>query len=1467
MHIIKRHGASRILSATALLLIAGSAHADWRYNTTTSTATLEGTSTRNIPVAQGQKIDPASTNSAVFGNIFAIEMGADSSMASGTPTAILTTSAAIILDADASTDPENKNETTAILDGTLVVNGRNEAEGTTGVLAPQGLTLKSLDGSVQVKAQALYTPATASSAATISYAGKATGIAAAGVVLEKDIAGSVSAEVANIVTDANGAWQKQGADTDAVAFQADSVSGKGVNAAASFTAVTDKGNATAFKVNGNFGNAADITITTEEDAKKIPVNPTIQGTYTAQAGKVDAEGNVIASGNATAMEVEGTIGGYITARAESAAVAKLISMPEDKGGFDAKLSATAFGGDATALKAGDIVFSSYGDYSDAETYVEIAGNGYGHVKGTFEAHSVGGNATGISTDYFGGSDIDVAVTAVSEAGQKLKFDDDGNPVLETDDEDKPIPGKYVYEKLPAGNAIGVDAGSISSKENVRMVVQAKGASATAVSAYHKFGSAKTLSGMYSARATGNEGDSPYEAVGIEAESIFGTDIDAQVSAQADPISVNVGTEDVPDIKIYGGNAYGIRANDISEDNYALNIAQTTQVSAVAKGGKDTPSVEAVALDTTQGIYLSAGDIDDTAHPLDATFKPDADGKINLKEPYVGGRFNGTYSAEAGTYDEKTRQVLASGNATAVRTGGIDASTRVVLLSTVKNPEVLAPTGEQGGQVDITVKALNAGQNNTAAGLMAGYIDTTATVHQAQADASLAPQFKYYDGGSVRIDAEAISYGADALGIAVAGNIATGALQLDIHAESKGVIEAGEAKGGNAIGLYAGDFTVGNRMLVPALDADGNPVLDADKNPVLVEAFEKAPVQATITAISEQGNAWGMVTSATDFALDADIYAEALKGDAVGIELTSAVSKLALAGKVLAVSDKMSTPTAIKAAGALDLSLQDGTLIAATNSPANQQYLGQVLYGDAIVTGGDATVSVDGTAMVKGNVLIDSGNGDLVLEEGVLNISGNTVSANILTVKEAADLVLSSDYANRPFLDIQGLGADSKKGMDLVKLGGSATALIGDTADLMSQATAATIFAEDGGVPPSGIQQGEQIQYKFIPGNAGNLAYEVTALSYFTDSGLNANTKALGASLDGIIKHGDAAAVSALRDFKAAFDVADFNALANSILPSVNSYMTQQHFNAAASIGLTQIARLSGMRAYLGTLDAELEGADIAKPNNVSLVSVNSLSDQGGDQYLSGYNGFSAGGLAAFEYLFSKEFVVGFSMGGLYSKLTGYNNSGEGNSTAFVLNAYGDYGFTDSNIDVFFGVGYMHAWNESEKTTQFGTAKGEWDSDMVSGFVGVGYTCLPQESLWSLKPMLFLNMAYLQNDAYGETEGGLGALSVDSNNYVSAKTYLGLQAGYMASEAFSLNAQLFYAHEFGDNHYDVNASFLNMPVSRFSTHGAEFGRDSVVFGLGGDYKFSESTRVFLNYNVSAMDALINQGINAGVVFQW
>ncbi len=66
---------------------------------------------------------------------------------------------------------------------------------------------------------------------------------------------------------------------------------------------------------------------------------------------------------------------------------------------------------------------------------------------------------------------------------------------------------------------------------------------------------------------------------------------------------------------------------------------------------------------------------------------------------------------------------------------------------------------------------------------------------------------------------------------------------------------------------------------------------------------------------------------------------------------------------------------------------------------------------------------------------------------------------------------------------------------------------------------------------------------------------------------------------------------------------------------------------------------------------------------------------------------------------------------------------------------------------------------------------------------------------------------------------------------------------------------------------VKPRFCHAPALGFQLRGVEVGRDAVVIGVGADYKLGENTNMFLDYNVSATESQINQGINLGVRFAW
>ncbi len=124
-------------------------------------------------------------------------------------------------------------------------------------------------------------------------------------------------------------------------------------------------------------------------------------------------------------------------------------------------------------------------------------------------------------------------------------------------------------------------------------------------------------------------------------------------------------------------------------------------------------------------------------------------------------------------------------------------------------------------------------------------------------------------------------------------------------------------------------------------------------------------------------------------------------------------------------------------------------------------------------------------------------------------------------------------------------------------------------------------------------------------------------------------------------------------------------------------------------------------------------------NVAEFQSINMLGSQDGGSTSAGYDFWSTGGVAAIERDFSDAIFAGLSLGGVYNKVEGNDNS-NANSTNFIANLYGEYSMTEIPLDFFLNLGYAHGWDEVSRNTDAGIASAEFDSNSFYGLGGVAY---------------------------------------------------------------------------------------------------------------------------------------------------
>lgn len=580
-------------------------------------------------------------------------------------------------------------------------------------------------------------------------------------------------------------------------------------------------------------------------------------------------------------------------------------------------------------------------------------------------------------------------------------------------------------------------------------------------------------------------------------------------------------------------------------------------------------------------------------------------------------------------------------------------------------------------------------------------------------------------------------------------------------------------------------------------------------------------------------------------------------------------------------------------------------------------------GNAIETGGELNVKVDGRADIKGNV---EAGGAMNVSGGNLVVAGD-LNVGAITVKSDANLAMTADAAGNmaklvpvnyaklaeidAMTDLTAAQKAAKKNSYLAsvranKFAGNATMLVNDKTDLgkladlnadqafqkFDETNAAANMNKDD-VNALGSLNGDSINFSYSVDNTAdqNVTMKVNKLSYFQNKAANANSARLGAALDGIttIEAPEnetmedaldrAAAIQARRDFKSDVETLGMAASGSNtsinldgFMPTAQSFIAQLNNEALVNMNTVQMFRLASRadakrdskKHPIKRDRIEGVGANVAE-----FQSINMLGSQDGGANAAGFDFWSAGGVAAIERDFSENIFAGLSLGGTYNKVDGDANA-NANSTNFIANVYGEYSFDQIPLDIFMNLGYSHGWNETSRQTALGTATADYDSNSFYTLGGVAYTFsdVATKGL-SVKPMLMYNLAYSNADSADEEGAGFYNASMEGNDYLNFRTMLGVEVKYDITSDFSALVRAFWTHEFADNSYDVDYRIAQaasyMPSAKFE--GEEVGRDAAVLGLGLQYKFNDATSAFVDYSATLRSAYSAHGLNLGAQFRF
>jgi outer membrane autotransporter protein len=168
----------------------------------------------------------------------------------------------------------------------------------------------------------------------------------------------------------------------------------------------------------------------------------------------------------------------------------------------------------------------------------------------------------------------------------------------------------------------------------------------------------------------------------------------------------------------------------------------------------------------------------------------------------------------------------------------------------------------------------------------------------------------------------------------------------------------------------------------------------------------------------------------------------------------------------------------------------------------------------------------------------------------------------------------------------------------------------------------------------------------------------------------------------------------------------------------------------------------------------------------------------------------------------------------------------------------------------------------------GNANGSFSGETYSAYGEGGYTMMPWDGL-RLTPYLGLLYAHAHTDAFTETGGAIGPLSVPAvsgDSLVStlaARLAMPINVGGFGTVVPEVRAG--WQHEFLDIGHNINVAFAATPApgSPFLITGATVGRDSALVGVGVTHDLNADTRVFLDYDGLVTGGIAQHAFSAGL----
>ncbi|WP_419794409.1 autotransporter outer membrane beta-barrel domain-containing protein [Pseudomonas palleroniana] len=315
-----------------------------------------------------------------------------------------------------------------------------------------------------------------------------------------------------------------------------------------------------------------------------------------------------------------------------------------------------------------------------------------------------------------------------------------------------------------------------------------------------------------------------------------------------------------------------------------------------------------------------------------------------------------------------------------------------------------------------------------------------------------------------------------------------------------------------------------------------------------------------------------------------------------------------------------------------------------------------------------------------------------------------------------------------------------------------------------------------------------------------------------------------------------------------------NTFKNDVLSDLNQNdaVFQALANAGTAQQLAQVSEQLKPDVNRGALDVALSGQTVVnsaifnrltgqrdshQTGGVWVQGLSSNMDQDGRGGNNGYSANSSGMAVGVDGRVNETTTLGVA----YSYLNSNIHSDLGNKTdveGHALSLYGNWALQNWFVDG--SLSYGHNDNDSKRHVAGTTAKGSYDSNVLSASVISGYSFKPSQAV-VIEPRVAARYSNVRMDGYTE-KGSSAALSTSSQRYEVGELGAGVRlAGNLPMGAGNLQpeATLMAYHDLMGDRVAQTSSFVT-GGSAFTVNGASVARDSYEASVGVNYQVSDFT---------------------------